>query len=284
MSVLANKIKNDYGKKTLAETTRELYPVDKEVLNEAVMEIFVFLIALLGGLAYFSLEDLVMKRSGVRAVFKKINIDLEDRKLTLNQIVKYIKKHGNKEDVQKIKEVTKRIRKNTKKEFWVLATNYITKVRPEDITDILKIYDDIKTRGKDVKTKEKDKKELILESRPVKGSRSGLKLSDEIIGVQLGHNIHKPKAVKDREEAEAAAEAERKARRSKYNKTAYKKRKEKNKIAQAIRSKNLEDLKTAEANWRNNATKALERDDKIVLTKPVEKKKKVISTKVRSIF
>lgn len=127
-------------------------------------------------------------------------------------------------------------------------------------------------------------KDLLLESRPVKGARSGLKLSDEIIGVQIGHNIHKPQAVKDREEAEAAAEAERKARRAKYNKTAYKKRKEKNKIAQAIRSKNLEDLKTAEENWRNNATKALERDDKIVLTKPVEKKKKVISTKVRSIF
>lgn len=133
-------------------------------------------------------------------------------------------------------------------------------------------------------TKAKSLKELILESRPVKGSKSGLEISDEIIGIQLGHNIHKPQAVKDREEAEAAAEAERKARRSKYNKTAYKKRKEKNKIAQAIRSKNLDDLKTADANWRNNATKAIERDDKIILAKPVEKKKKVISTKVRSIF
>ena len=133
-------------------------------------------------------------------------------------------------------------------------------------------------------TKAKSLKELILESRPVKGSRSGLEISDEIIGIQLGHNIHKPQAVKDREEVEAAAEAERKARRSKYNKTAYKNKKEKNRIAQAIRSKNLDDLKTADANWRNNATKALERDDKIVLTKPVEKNKKVISTKVRGIF
>lgn len=130
----------------------------------------------------------------------------------------------------------------------------------------------------------KIKNELILESRPVKGSKSGLKLSDEIIGVQLGHNIHKPQAVKDREDAEAAAEAERKARRAKYNKTAYKKTKEKNRIAQAIRSKNLDDLKTADTNWRNNATKALERDDKIVLTKPVEKTKKIISNKVRSVF
>lgn len=127
-------------------------------------------------------------------------------------------------------------------------------------------------------------KDLLLESKPVKGARSGLKPSDEIIGVQIGHNIHKPQAVKDREEAEAAAEAERKARRAKYNRTAYKNKKEKTKIAQAIRSKNLDDLKTADANWRNKATKALERDDKIVLTKPVEKTKKVISTKVRGIF
>lgn len=127
-------------------------------------------------------------------------------------------------------------------------------------------------------------KDLLLESRPVKGSRSGLDLSDEIIGVQLGHNIHKPKSVKDREDAEAAAEAERKARRAEYNRTAYKNKKQKNKVAQAIRSKNLDDLKTADANWRNNATKALERDDKIVLTKPVEKTKKVISNKVRAIF
>lgn len=130
----------------------------------------------------------------------------------------------------------------------------------------------------------KIKNELILESIPFKGSKSGLKLSDEIIGVQLGHNIHKPQAVKDREDAEAAAEAERKARRAKYNKTAYKNKKEKNRIAQAIRSKNLDDLKTADANWKNNATKALERDDKIVLTKPVEKTKKIISNKVRDIF
>lgn len=150
MSVLANKIKNDYGKKTLAETTRKLYPVDKEVLNESVLDI----IDLLGSLAYCVLIDRwifsSVEKDMVRADFKKIKIDPEDRKLTLNQIVKYIKKHGNKEDVQKIKEIAKRITKNTTEELRVAATNYRTKVRSEDIDDILKIYGDIKNRNQSV--------------------------------------------------------------------------------------------------------------------------------------